>query len=749
MKRSRILNYLPVVLILVTVFALMLSSAIQKSSTVDEQTHLFRGTAYLVEGATHFQDVHPPVGFSLNALPLLTVPDLNLAVDTPAWGEGRWELAADAFLWQDNPNPLQLIFLGRLPTIFITLLLGTLVYRWGKQIGGRGTALGAMVLLLFDPNILAHGQLITNDITLTFLLTMVFYSYWRWACHGRLSAAVGLGVALGLVAATKYSAVTSLPALAFLAFWLARKRRSWQPILILIFSGMIALVILWGFYGFQVRPFPLQPVWSDLEWTLNYLQRPPTAYLFGETRDGGWWYYFPVAFLLKTTLITLALLIAAIFVTARNMARYHEPSGTDWLAFLSLTLMPIVYSIFTIYSPFNIGYRHLLPAIPFVVLFTTTSLCAPSAWMGSFPRRAVAISMGLFIVVSLFSWPNYIPYFNLLAGGEDSKWRWLSDSNIDWGQDLPSLVRWNDQREDTDPLFFSYFGTAHPAAYELNYTPLPTWSPAPEQALPSRQEYDPRDPAPGWYAISVTNLHGHVLGSQNNLYARFRDESPATIINGSIRIYRVEPRGEPIDIAFAGLTPAELDNDLSGLLGGNDRQVRWLNDAEGLVWAAAGSWLATKYKMPDELRSLMPLEPVASIDGQALYWLDRMPSLPWVSQMNSFGKALAFQGSQFIENSATDVVIMTAWEVEETTDRPLKIFIHAIDDTGQIGSQWDGLSVDPISLRIGDRFIQLHRMAKPPGNATSFFVGVYDAETMERLKLPDGRDSIQIEQTDR
>lgn len=747
MKRSQFLRQMPVVLVLLAVFALMVSSAILKSGTVDEQTHLFRGTAYLVEGATHFQDVHPPMGFSLNALPLLTVPDLILPVNTQAWNEGRWEQAADAFLWQDNQNPLQLIFLGRLPTMLITLLLGVLVYRWGMQIGGRGTGLMALVLLLFDPNILAHGRLITNDIPLTFFLTLVFYFYWLWARNGHKKAVIGLGIALGLVAATKYSAVTSLPALAILAFWLARKRHSWQPILVLLYSGMIALLMLWGFYGFQLRPFPFEPIWSDLTWTLNYLQSPPTAYLLGETKAGGWWYYFPVAFLFKTPVITQALLLAAILVTIRSIARYRRPSGSDWVTFLSLVLMPLVYGAFTIFSPFNIGYRHLLPVLPFVVLFTTTSVRAPSAAVGRLPRLAAAVLTGLLILVSVSSWPDYIPYFNALAGGENRKWQILSDSNIDWGQDLPSLVRWNDRRDDARPLFFSYFGTAHPAAYNLEYIPLPTWSPAPEQAPPTRQSYDPRDPAPGWYAISVTNLHGHVLGDQANLFARFREESPVATINGSIRLYEVEPRGEPFNIAFAGLTPAELEDGLQSYLGGNDRQVRWLNDDNGLVWGVGGSWLATNLEIPDELKPLLPTAPVASSGSQALYWLDEVPHMPWAKQLEDFDNTFVFQGSRIFESGSTDIVVLTAWEVAETTDRPIKIFIHAIDESGQIVSQWDGLSVAPESLRVGDRFVQLHRLALTDTGVTAIRAGLYDADTMERLLLPDGREFVTLEKS--
>ncbi|MBE2197093.1 MAG: hypothetical protein IAE79_00690, partial [Anaerolinea sp.] len=129
-------------------FALMVSSAIRKSATVDEQSHLLRGVAYVQTGATHFLLGHPLLGGALSALPLLTEPNLRLPLGSPAWAAGDWSVAGDLFLWQVNDHPLRLIFLGRLPVIWLTLLLGALVYRWGREWGGRWAGLLALALLL-------------------------------------------------------------------------------------------------------------------------------------------------------------------------------------------------------------------------------------------------------------------------------------------------------------------------------------------------------------------------------------------------------------------------------------------------------------------------------------------------------------------------------------------------------------------------------------------------------------------------
>ncbi|MBK9054215.1 MAG: phospholipid carrier-dependent glycosyltransferase [Chloroflexi bacterium] len=79
-----------------------------------------------------------------------------------------------------KPNPQRLIFLGRLATIWLTLLLGALVYRWGRQLHSPTAGLMALALLVLDPNILAHGQLVTSDLPLTLFMVMAVYGFWLW-----------------------------------------------------------------------------------------------------------------------------------------------------------------------------------------------------------------------------------------------------------------------------------------------------------------------------------------------------------------------------------------------------------------------------------------------------------------------------------------------------------------------------------------------------------------------------------------
>ncbi|MBK8987632.1 MAG: phospholipid carrier-dependent glycosyltransferase [Chloroflexi bacterium] len=709
-------------------FALLVSSAVQKSATVDEQSHLFRGIAYLRQGATHFLLGHPLGASAWSALPLLTEADLILPLNTPAWESGNWSLAGDAFLWQLNANPLRLIFLGRLPVMWLTLLLGALVFRWGRQLAGPTAGLVALALLLFDPNVLAHGRLITGDLALTLFFTTAVYGYWLWARQSRRAAAwhwpalLLTGAALGLAAVSKFNAALLLPVLTVLGLGLSWRRRTWRPLLALVVAGLVGGVVVWLVYGLALRPLPGGAFWDDLFWQLQYTGRGHGQYLFGEASAAGWWYYFPVAFLLKTPLPTLALLLLALAVAVWQKA---WRLATTWF----LLLPVLFYLAASMASALNIGVRYLLPMLPFLYLATAVSLwrLADGVWA----RRTAAAGAAAVVLISLWQWPHYIPYFNTLAGGPANSWRLLSDSNVDWGQDLPALAAW--QRQTDQPLQLSYFGTAHPSAYGLDFTPLPTWAAGPEQGDPARQAYNPANPAPGFYAISVTNLHGVVLGEAREAYAWFREREPLARIGDSIFVYSVEADGPPVHVAFSGTRPGALAAELAAQWATNDVRPRWFAAQSSLIWPGEGGWLVVEGERPSlpELAALWPEEMVTAVGGQALYRLPAPPQWDWADQVVDFGP-LVYLGWQRSENG-----LLTAWRVAAETERPLKIFVHALDERGEIVAQWDGLDVDPSTWQPGDVLAQAHPLAAwDMAGIKNLSIGLYDAVTGERLGEP-------------
>lgn len=510
--------------ILLLAFALLLGSSRHHSLTVDELGHLFRGVAYLRTGATHFRWGHPLFAGTLTALPLLTEPDLQLPPGLLAWQQPHWEQLADDFLWENNAHPHRLIFLGRLSTIWITLLLGALVHRWAKQLW-RGAANLALALFLFDPNLLAHGQLMTSDLMVTATMFGAIYSFWRWQLTEKWQVLGLCGIAIGVTITTKFNGFVVVPAVSLFLCHAAYRQKSWQPIKHLFFLGLIAFLTSLLIYRFHLAPLG-QELWQEL----HYLRQPHPAYLLGQYSLTGWWYYFPIAFLVKTPPLTLFLLGWAIL----QMVHRH------FAANFYLLLLPALYFALAIFSPLNIGYRHLLPILPFIAVWLVQPL----------QHRSVGINAGILasVALALFTYPHYLAYFNLLAGKAESRWQILSDSNIDWGQDLPALAQWQQSHLD-QPLYLSYFGIAPPAAYNVHAQLLPSWlNLSDNPTIP----FDPTQPPPGYYAITVTNLHGTWLGEQRHLFALFRHQKPLARLGGSIFIYQVLPEKMP---AFAPPPP--------------------------------------------------------------------------------------------------------------------------------------------------------------------------------------------------
>lgn len=745
------------VFLFLLLYTLILTSINQKSLTVDEQGHLFRGAAYVKTGAAHFLWGHPLLASSLSALPLLTETALELPTALPAWEAGDWAVAGDRFLWQFNPDPLRLIFLGRLPTLWLTLLLAALIARWGREMAGKKAALLALTLFALDPNILAHGGLITSDIAVTFFMLLAINGFWRWAvarypwsvvrgplsvvrgpltAHSSRLAAHGLllaGLGLGGAAATKFSAAALGPILGLLALWLTWRWRSWRPFFFLLAAGGVAALVVWAVYRFQLRPFPAAAYWHDVVWQFDYFSRPHGAYLLGQYAATGWWYYFPITFLLKTPLPTLLLLAYALIRLATDFRRRRLADPLRQWNLVVVLGATAVYALISLFTPLNIGYRHLLPILPFLFLFIALSLFPLR------PRSPAPLLLLWLFLIALTAWPDYIPYLNRLAGPAENRWRALSDSNIDWGQDLVALAEW--QRESDQPLYLSYFGTAHPSAYGLDFVALPTWEPGPEQLPPFRQAFNPADPAPGYYAISVTNLQGLVLGEARDTFAWFRDQRPLARIGGSIFLYEVAARGEPVNVAFSDLRPAELAPGLHAALQTNDVRPRWFNGRSSLLWPAGGGWWAQPAEQPvDEM--LLPYVNIAaervSADGaQRLARPAYPPALPWTERL-PMGETAVFLGHSPIQQNPTtgEIAFLTGWEVLEATQQPLKIFVHALDETGQIVGQWDGLDVDPTTWQPGDLFVQLHRFAVPETAViAAFAIGLYNGDTLERLGM--------------
>ena len=274
----------------------------------------------------------------------------------------------------------------------------------------------------------------------------------------------------------------------------------------------------------------LRPFGEYMLGVLMVMQRSAggnTAYFLGQVSAAGSPWYFPVVYLLKEPLPVIILFFAALLLGLRAVWRKIRERGLrvryDFLDYLSLNftefamlVFVLLYWAWSIQSPLNIGFRHLFPVLPF------TYILAASAWkkwvwdlgpemfrdplagmrkLAEVPIKYVFLVVLLFwfLVESLAAAPYFLSYFNQVGGGGSQGYRYVTDSNYDWGQDLKRLKDLVRENPEIDRIAVDYFGGGS-AEYYLPGQSIPWWS----------SKGDPRDQGIYWLAISVNTLQGAI-----------------------------------------------------------------------------------------------------------------------------------------------------------------------------------------------------------------------------------------------
>jgi len=559
----------------VVFIGLTVSSYPTKSATWDEPYHLTAGYAAARLGDYRMDIEHPPLLRMWAALPLLWRSDVTLQTNRPSW---RWasfnQLAfGREFLYQDNDAD-RLLNRARFMIVLLGVALGGLLFCWAKEWFGFWPAIGALTLYTLEPNLLAHAGLVTTDFGVTFLIFGTAYFVWRVAQRLTWGNLTGLIIFCALTHVSKFSAVLLWPIIGALLFIRALQHEPWPVALgrelmvatisrrfVVMGSVLLLLAVtcyagIWGAYRFRQSPTPSEPhryEWHSQDYVREripglvklvervdalgllpnaYLEgfllgqanaHERTAYLGGHYSVTGWWYYFPVAFLLKTPMALLLLFFAGLGIV---LARWRTQGRK-----LVYVLVPaVVYLGFAMTARLNIGLRHVLPIYPFVILLATAAV----AQLLAARRRVWLGGVGLAALVELaLVYPHYLTFFNRLAGGPRAGHEWLVDSNLDWGQDLKALGTWMKQNR-VPRINLCYFGSADPAYYGITCRYLPG-----HQFARREEIWAPE--LPGYVAVSATHLRGAYFTEKGRgLYAPLLEREPVAVLGNSIYVYRVE-----------------------------------------------------------------------------------------------------------------------------------------------------------------------------------------------------------------
>ncbi|HEY8370768.1 MAG TPA: phospholipid carrier-dependent glycosyltransferase [Thermodesulfobacteriota bacterium] len=507
------------------------------TETYDEAMHLAAGYSYLVTRDFRLEPQNPPLVKAYLALPVLLAYRPPFAPDPRHWQDANAFLIGHAFLYGSPVHATALITASRLANLLLGVLLAALVGLWAGRLWGRRAALLAMALASLEPNLVAHASLVTTDVGVTLFVFATVYALWEYLRAPGWGLLAAAGATTGMALASKFSAVLLLPTIGALvvlsplvagrSFRLPSAREPATRSHVLLQSAAVLLVILatalvtvtaaYAFQGFE-------PWLAGFARFLELGRGGQWAFFMGAYDYRGWWSYFPVAFLIKTPLGSLALIAASVV-----LYRAGSPLALRDATFLGLPVLALFAAMTQ--STVNIGLRHVLPVYPFLFVLASR-LATLDFGRRVAPRLLVGGPLLLTAAASLGIAPHHLAYFNALVGGPDRGHRYLLDSNLDWGQDLKGVKAYM-EREGLPVIYLSYFGTAPPAYYGIRYQYVPgswplTWPP-PDDRVPA-------DAPRKVLAISVNNLEA-LPDPANPLFGWLRSRRPVATIGHSILVY--------------------------------------------------------------------------------------------------------------------------------------------------------------------------------------------------------------------
>jgi hypothetical protein len=550
----------------------MFAAISRKGITNDEIVHIPAGYYHLVAGDFQLNNEHPPLIKMWAALPLLLIQP-NESPPTAEERQGTFNGLTWSYehrFWQNNQTQFErILFWTRAMMIVLTLALGVLIFFYARSLFGSRAGAIAVALFTLEPTVLAHGRLVHTDLPAA-LAFLFFFFVLRIYLRARTTRnALLLGLASGLALLTKFSLIVLLPVLACLAllgFGFAPRFKEIRKRVLLHAAIVVCLVWVMVNAAYRFQGPPIVP--GDVQWVearspgafgewMTFFQLGsrivPTYYLFGQynvmlhNRDGhaasllgqygtqGWWYYFPVAFALKTSLPFLIIALAALAWTLWRLARKRD-RRVLWL------LIPMaIYAALSMSSHINIGIRHFLPVYPF--LFIAAGALLDHLLSVRYPRHLtialVVLAFGWMSVEVLRAYPDYLPYMNQLASGHP-RWWYLSDSNIEWGEDGRALAEYLRARGETEVTGAVSGGWGTLAQYGITYHEI---FPKPGVPVPDTR----------YVAIGASFLNGstiYVSADENgksitdeqrvNYLAAYRTRQPEAILGNSIYVFRAK-----------------------------------------------------------------------------------------------------------------------------------------------------------------------------------------------------------------
>ena len=476
---------------------------------------------WLDKGVYTWEAQHPPLARIASAIGPYLLGIRSQNQDRTQKSAGLFEGTKILYSGHHYDLTLAMSRLGILPFFWIACLV---VYRWGARYFTRSIAAVAVGAFTFLPPVLAHAGLSTTDMALTAFLGAAFLTGLLWLDQPDTRRAALFGLCGGLAILSKFSSLVFFPASAAgaLICYIAAKRPAPRDLLrelrlrgpTIGLAAIVCFLVIWAGYRFSFGPvsfasfpLPFPELYAGVHQVQQHNAGGHPDYLLGQRGSSGWWYYFPVVLGVKTPLAFLILLGVWLLLTLRGRIGFEG----NW--------MPMAFSsgivAVAMCSKINIGIRHILPVFIGLSLLAAVAACwiVQRAGRQRWQMAALVLLAAWFAGSSLLSHPDYLPYFNELAG--DHPENILVDSDLDWGQDIKRL---SVRLHEMDVHEF-YLCTLLIADFETQH------------GIPRRLDrLDVINPPTGWVAIEFTYWKQTRMGLYDNYphLTIWPDRVPAT-----------------------------------------------------------------------------------------------------------------------------------------------------------------------------------------------------------------------------
>jgi 4-amino-4-deoxy-L-arabinose transferase-like glycosyltransferase len=356
---------------------------------------------------------------------------------------------------------------ARAPSAVWLALLLALVYGAGRGLRPVAGAL-AVAGAALDPNLAAHASLATSDVPFACITLATILAARRLAERPSPGRAAVLGAALGAALVAKITAFVLLPGLVLLPLlWRTEKgapagrrvltmmaalafcawatlcggyllREMGRPLGSLAFRSAPFLRAASAFPGLRV-PLPA-PFVTMFDATLATDHPEWNVVAAGRHYPNGVWWYFVLLWAVKTPLLLLL---------AQAVGLGRAGLDPDLRRHPLFRLLAVNLAFFLFYFSFlfrvQVGYRYLLMALPLAYVIA-------GAGLASFPARPRwRILGGLVVLASLAENAAYLgnplSFTNVAVQPKRDVYRWIADSNVDWGQNRERIQDWLAERE--------------------------------------------------------------------------------------------------------------------------------------------------------------------------------------------------------------------------------------------------------------------------------------------------------------